>query len=317
MKKIYVILILASIVLAIVLQGFGLLPDVNFDVFAYLPKIFLSLLVLIITKIIIESTKDAIERFLGRIRFSEPETVTNVYTYVIWFLGFLMAVSILVENIGTFLMSLGLIGFGLTFAMQTPISCLVAWVMIVTRKPFKINDRIKIEDVEGDVIDITIMYTLLREVGPEGNEPTGKIVTFPNSLLLTKSITNYTLDVKYIWDEISVSVTYESDRELAEKTVKEAASAVVGEMMKEGAEDMKKITVRDYGPLGRGMSDYVHVTPQIRLEFQDSSYQVIVRYIVEAKKLRKIKSDIYKEILDKFKTTEGIRIAYPHIHVIR
>ncbi|MFH1834909.1 MAG: hypothetical protein ABH851_01835 [Methanobacteriota archaeon] len=79
---------------------------------------------------------------------------------------------------------------------------------------------------------------------------------------------------------------------------------------------MKKISVRKYGALGRGMSDYIHTTPQIRVDLSDSCFNVIVRYIVEAKRRRKVRTEIHQKILDKFKETEGIDIAYPHMHII-
>ncbi len=267
-QKILPILLLAIlIVLYLTLNFYIPLFSITFGPLLYLPRILLALIVLLMTKIIIDFTKEGIDNFLDKIKHSDAETVANIYRYIVWILGLLFSLSVLVENIGTFVMSVGLIGFGLTFAMQTPLSCLVAWIMIVTHKPFRINDRIAIGDIGGDVIDITMMYTLIRDVGDGGTEPTGRIVTFPNSMLLTNSVINYTRDINYIWDEASVGVTYESNRELAEKTVKESAMEVVGDMMKEGAEEMKKITVKRHGVLGRGMTDYIHVTPQIRMDF--------------------------------------------------
>jgi len=311
-----ILFLIMLIVLYLILNFYNTSLDMNLGFISYLLRILLALIVLFITRMIVDFTKGGVKEFLDKIKYSDAETVAKVYGYIIWLLGLFLSLSILVENIGTFVMSLGLIGFGLTFAMQTPLSCLVAWIMIVTHKPFKINDRIKIGDLEGDVIDITIMYILIREVGVGGTEPTGRIVTFPNSMLLTKSIVNYTRDIKYIWDEISVAVTYESDRELAEKIVKECTTEVVGDMMKEGAEEMKKITVRKYGALGRGMRDYIHLTPQIRIDLADSWFNVIVRYIVEIRKRRRIRTEIQQTILDRFKETEGIWIAYPHIQIV-
>jgi len=234
---------LALLLIIFAIKLYGAYAHLNPAVIKNIEKILGSVSVLFAANLIINSTRRGLERFLTKIRISDAETVTKIYGYIIWLFAVLLMMSILIENIGTFVMSLGLIGFGLTFAMQTPISCFVAWIMIVTHKPFKINDRIKLDNLEGDVIDITIMYTVIRELGEGGTEPTGRIVTFPNSKLLTTSVINYTLDINYIWDEISVSVTYESDRELAEKTVKECAADVVGDMMKGGAEEMKSITI--------------------------------------------------------------------------
>jgi len=310
----YIILIGILILLIAIFNFFGQIEKTKSDFMNFLPKGIIALVVILITKIFIDISSKGFQEVLEKIKV-DVENILKIYSYIIWFLGLLLALSILVEDLGTFLMSLGLIGFGLTFAMRTPLTCLVGWLMIIVRKPFRINDRIKVQDIEGDVVDITLMYTLLREVGAGGTEPTGRLVTFPNSMLLQEPIINYTLDVNYLWDEISVSVTYESDRKLAEKVIKECTTEVVGNIMKDGAEAMKRVSQR-YRAMGRGISEYIHLTPQIRVELADSCFNVSARYIVKARHRRKIRTQIYQKILDRFKETEGIEIAYPHMEVL-
>jgi small-conductance mechanosensitive channel len=280
-----------------------------------LPKILIGLLIVIGTKLFLDLSRAIFREILEKIKV-DPEDVLKVWTYIIWLLGYLLALSVIVENLGAFLMSLGLIGFGLTFAMRTPLSCFVAWIMIITHKPFRVNDRIKVGEVEGDVIDITLLYTVLREIRRGGSGPTGRLITFPNSRLLEESIVNYTLDFEYIWDKVSVSVTYESDRKLAEKIVKDCASEVIGETMKEGAEAMKNLSTRKHGAIGRGVYQYVRSTPIVHVSLKDSYFEVKVRYICKVKERRKVKTKISQLVLDKFKETQGIEIAYPHMEII-
>lgn len=283
------------------------------DITKTIPKIFAAIFVLFGTKLFLELSKKIFIEILEKIN-AKYEGLLSVWGYFVWSIGIFLALSILIGNLSGFLLSIGLIGFGLTVALQTPLSCFVAWLLIITKKPFRLEDRIKIDDIIGDVVDITLLYTMIREVGNEG-EPTGKLITFPNSLLLQKSITNYTLDTEYIWDEISVAVTYESDRELAEKVVKECVEEVVSETMKEGAEVMRKLSV-SYEAISRGMQAYIHSTPQIRISLDDSWFKVTARYICKIRERRKIKTEISRKILDRFKSTKGIEIAYPHVEII-
>ncbi|MEM4347837.1 MAG: mechanosensitive ion channel [Candidatus Altiarchaeota archaeon] len=277
------------------------------------PKIFAAIFVLLGTKLFLELSKKIFIEVFEKTN-AKYEGLLSIWNYFVWAIGIFLALSILIGNLSGFLLSIGLIGFGLTVALQTPLTCFVAWLLIITKKPFRLEDRIKIDDTIGDVVDITLLYTMIREVGNEG-EPTGKLVTFPNSLLLQKSIVNYTLDTEYIWDEISVAVTYESDRELAEKVVTECVEEVVSETMKEGAEVMRKLS-KSYGAISRGMQAYIHSTPQIRISLGDSWFNVTARYICKIRERRKIKTEISRKILDKFKSTKGIEIAYPHIEII-
>ena len=285
------------------------------DFMLFLPRLMIALITILGIKLAIDLSQNEIEEFLDSIKV-DSEIPLRVFRFVLWLFGFLFALAILVEDLGTFVMSLGLMGFGLTFAMRTPLNCFVAWVMIVTRKPFKVNDRVRVGTTEGDVIDITVMYTVLREVGAGGTEPTGRIITFPNEMILTEFIMNYTMDTVYIWDEMSVSVTYESNRELAETVLKECTRTVVGDMMKKGADVMRSISQRKHGFIGRGMGKYIHKTPQIRVSLSESCFDLNARYIVEVRARRRIKTEISRMILDKFRETDGIEIAYPHLELV-
>ncbi|OYT53323.1 MAG: hypothetical protein B6U72_06125 [Candidatus Altiarchaeales archaeon ex4484_2] len=283
----------------------------------YLPRVIGTLIVLFMAKIFIDIISAGMMGFLDKMGDRGLE-IMRIYRYAMWALTLILAMSILIEDLSTFVMSMGLIGFGLTFALQTPISCFVAWLMIMMNKPYRINDRISVgKRLEGDVVEITIFYTLLREVKSGGAEVTGRLITFPNNVILTEEIVNYTLDVEYIWDEINVSVTYESDRLLAEKTAYECANEVIGDIMKNGAEAMRKISRKRRSAISRGLTRSIADKPQIRVELADSAFIVGVRYITLARNRRKLRTKIYQKILDSFREKDSIGIAYPHMEVIR
>src|SRR5256712_9244216 len=98
----------------------------------------------------------------------------------------------------------------------------------------KLGDRIEMSQAGGYVVAITPMNTTLREVGGllYGDSFTGRYVTIPDSQILKGNVFNATKDTLFIWDQITVSVTYESDHRLAEKLLLESAADIVVPVMR-------------------------------------------------------------------------------------
>jgi small-conductance mechanosensitive channel len=139
--------------------------------------------------------------------------------------------------------SLSLIGAGVAFALQQVILSFAAWFLIIIKRPYKIGDRIYIKgkDILGDVEDITMLFTVLKEVAPN-DTVTGKNVIIPNSTVFLEPITNYTYDVPNIWLSVPIDITYDTDLTLAEKIIFNVAKEVAGEEMRKAAYMIKQKT---------------------------------------------------------------------------
>ena len=73
----------------------------------------------------------------------------------------------------------------LGFALQTPISSLIGWLYIVIRVPYKVGDRIQIDQFTGDVVEIGYFDTTLWEFAGEylsNDVPSGRLIRFPTVL---------------------------------------------------------------------------------------------------------------------------------------
>jgi len=281
------------------------------------PQIVVAVLIIFAAKVFIDISKPLIRKALEtaesfrRTESAEVniQTTTKLYSYVIWTLAVLLAILVIGPNLSGLLMSATIIGAVLIFALQTPISCLVGWFVIVTRTPYRIYDRIEIGDrVRGDVIDISIMHTKIREF--MGDDMTGNIVSVPNSIILAEFVTNYTLDVPYVWDEVKVSITYESDLKLAEEIVRESTSEVVGDVMKHAVVAVKPFLRRT--PMNR----YLYDEPQILVDLKDSCVEVAARYLYRARGRRTARTEIYEKILERINEEERVEIAYPHMQIV-
>ena len=100
------------------------------------------------------------------------------------------------------------ISAGITIAIRDIILNLFAGIYIKTKKPFKLEDRIEIDGIKGDVVVINALSFKILEVGDRinGEQSSGLIINIPNSFVFSKSLKNYNTAFKYIWDEIVINL---------------------------------------------------------------------------------------------------------------
>ncbi len=115
---------------------------------------------------------------------------------------------------------------GLAIALQDPIVNLAGWLFIMLRKPFDVGDRIQIGDNRGDVIDLRIFQFTLMEVGNwvDADQSTGRVIHIPNGKIFREAQANYSKGFQYIWNEVPVLVTFESDWKKAKSILLEIAN---------------------------------------------------------------------------------------------
>src|ERR1041384_1354652 len=138
--------------------------------------------------------------------------LTRVLNLLTFLALVIIGLSLLSANWYTALASLGILSLILSFSLQTPITSLIGWVYLLIRQPYRVGDRIQIEDAKGDVIDVGYLDTTLWEFGGpylSTQHPSGRIIKFPNSLVLSKIVYNYSWPLfPYIWNETAASYSY-------------------------------------------------------------------------------------------------------------
>lgn len=237
-----------------------------------------------------------------------------VYIYFVWFIALLVILTGVFGNFSSLGISLSLIGAGVAFALQQVILSFAAWFLIIIKRPYKIGDRIYIKgkDILGDVEDITMLFTVLKEVAPN-DTVTGKNVIIPNSTVFLEPITNYTYDFPHIWLSVPIDITYESDLDLAEKIIFNAAKEVAGEEMRKAAQMIRKMTPQSV------QLEFALEEPVLRVEFAASSVTIRVRILCFPKQVPAIRSQIYRRVLSEFNRPENkdiVEIAYPHMELV-
>ncbi|MFU0825010.1 mechanosensitive ion channel family protein [Clostridium sp.] len=105
------------------------------------------------------------------------------------------------QDIFTFL---GIFSAGLAFAFRDIVANFIGWIMINTQNVFRVGDRIKIGESLGDVLEITWFYTTIIEVTKNNDntygQSTGRLISIPNTKVLTEDLVNETNSFPYIWE---------------------------------------------------------------------------------------------------------------------
>jgi len=208
--------------------------------------------------------------------------------------------------------ALGFIGVGLTLALQEVLLSFIGWLVLIVVRPFQLGDRVEIDKIIGDVVDVRIFYTTLLEVGNwvEADQSTGRLVNIPNNFIFRKSVFNYTHGFEYIWNEIKILVTFESDYKKAK------------EIMLKACQELEEHTIQHAGVKIDKLKDkflirYGKLTPIVYTSIADSGVQLTLRHIVEVRNRRGKTSAINEYILDNFAKHNDVTLAYPTSVVYR
>lgn len=243
-----------------------------------------------------------------RVRYRSSKLVT----YIAVALGVFGLVYIweplFASRLGTFL---GLIGAGVAIALRDPIANGAGWLYILWRKPFELGDRIEVGGHAGDVVDLRLFRFSVLEIGNwvHADQSTGRLIHIPNSLVFTQSVANYTQEFQYIWNEIPVLITFESNWRKAKGLLQE----IVDERCTGIAEEVRlslKQAARS------ALILYSTVTPRVWTSVVDSGVLLTIRYLCNPRQRRGSTEMIWEDVLAAFAASEDIHLAYPTRRVV-
>lgn len=250
----------------------------------------------VIRRIIYRQTEDVKTRFIWIKTLTYITVVLGlIMVGSVWFRGF--------KELGTYL---GLLSAGIAIALKDPLTSIAGWLFIMFRRSFSVGDRIQIGDKAGDVIDIRIFQFILLEIGNwvDSDQSTGRVVYIPNGQIFTLPLANYSKGFQYIWDEIKVLITFESDWKKAKEIMLNIAKKH-SEHLSKSAERKVKEASKKY------MIFYNNLTPTVYTSVKDSGVQLAIRYLCEPKNRRGTQQSIWEEILDSFDREKDLEFAYP------
>ena len=206
------------------------------------------------------------------------------------------------------LFSLGIVGFAITFALQQPLLSLLGWVYITAKRPYGVGDRVRIGGTKGDVVEVDFLTTTLWEVGGElvsTNQPSGRRVTVPNSVVLSSDLTTFGgAGGEFVWNELSIQVAYETDLDFAREAMVEEADALLGTEMQRRVERYRNELSRTAVELS------VDDQPTVNILQQESWVELRLRYLVDPRRATRTRNTLYERVLDRFEEAPD-RVMFP------
>ncbi|MEJ8801181.1 mechanosensitive ion channel family protein [Pontibacter sp. H249] len=282
-----------------------------------LPKILIALGTLLLAWLLVRLLKVVLQKILGR--WQKSSAIISLISIAIWLLAVGVAISIVAGDIRALIGSLGLIGLALSWSLQTPIESFTGWLLNSFQGYYRVGDRIRVGDVFGDVYRIDFLTTTVWEIGAPyqpgfvyAEQPTGRLVTFPNNEILTGTVINLTRDFPYVWDELAIAVANESDVSLCIEVLGNVAEELLGNYMVAPAREYAKLLKR------AGLGENVADKPQVFISLEDSWTNITIRYLVGARERRKWKSELTLRItkeVNKPEYLEKIIPVYPRQQV--
>ncbi len=278
-------------------SNLGLTPEIQTRILTSLIAILILIIIRrIILLLVYRRTKDVAIRYRWRKTSSYVSFGLIVFVVgSVWFRGF--------QSLSTYL---GLLSAGIAIALQSPLVNLAGWGFILWRKPFQVGDRIQIGDVRGDVIDQRIFMFTLMEIGNwvDAEQSTGRVIHIPNGEVFSKPLANYMDGFQYIWNEVPVLVTFESNWEKAKE--------ILFEVIAKHGEEMTKTVENQIRQAAGKMMIYVgKITPIVYTTVKDSGVMLTIRFICNPRRRRGTEQEIWEDILREFAKHDDIDFAYP------
>ena len=260
----------------------------------YIPNLFAILIICFAVKYLVRLVHYlSREVEAGRLKFGGfyPDWAMPTY-HIIRFLLYAFMIAMIYPYLpgaksGVFQVISVFIGLIVSLGSSTVIGNVIAGLVITYMRPFKLGDRIQLNDTTGNVIEKTPLVTRIKT-------PKNEVVTIPNSFIMSSHTVNYSASAReyglIIHSEVTIG--YDVPWRQVHQLLIEAALNTPG-------------VIDDPRPfvLETSLSDWYPV------------YQINA-YIREADKLAQIYSDLHQNIQDRFNEA-GIEIMSPHYMAMR
>lgn len=233
-------------------------------------------------------------------------TVKKIVHYLLTLLAVIFIGSVWIVNFSKIGTVFGLFAAGIAISLKDIFLNITGWLFIYIRRPFTIGDRIEIDGSAGDVIDIRLFQFSILEIKNwvDADQSTGRIIDIPNGLVFTNHQINFNKGFDYIWNEIKILVTFESDWEKAKSILGEIIETECEPVIKQAKDELTKAT-KKY------LIMYANIKPIIYTSIEDSGVLLTIRYLCKPRNRRNSEHNIYEKILKEFTQQSSVDFAYP------
>lgn len=266
-------------------------------------QVVLLTLAILIPLMLSEAARRAIRRY---VRDNKRQRQLHIARKIVFILIVLLIILLnLVTEFSSLATFIGFLTAGMAVALQNVILSAVAHFFYFGRFGVRTGDRVTIKGVTGEVVQVGVIRLYMMELGGTESEryPTGRIVSFPNSILFqSEAFSKQITGADYTWQEITFILDPESDYDLANKKLNEAVNVVY----------MRYHDVMEKQKMAMTRSTHLNVTmpsPKGFLSFVPDGLAFVIRYPIQSDHVAEINQRITKEILATIQKEPSMKLA--------
>ena len=228
----------------------------------------------------------------------------RLFTNIIYGIGLISIILYWFSGIGSTTAFLGFITAGFAFALRDFIADMAGYIFVLIRRPFKVGDRIEITNIKADVINIDWFQLSLIEIGNwvDHEQSTGRIIYIPMAKILTNPLINYNGGFDWIWHEIKLVISYESNLTKMKKIALNQIQSVCDKYNVGIEKALKKA-------LQLHLIEYTKVTPIIYTKAVDHGFELTIRYFSPTKMRRETEEQFWQRVFPEFDNNDDIEFA--------
>lgn len=265
---------------------------------------------IVIIWIIVKSIQ---RNFLAKIKDNDNRYRAKKFIGFIGFILTIILISIVYsDKLGGLTFAFGVAGAGIAFALQEVIASFAGWLAIMFGGFYKTGDRVQLGGIKGDVMDIGVLRTTIMETGQwvDGDLYNGRIVLVANSFVFKEPVYNYSGDFPFLWDEIKIPIQYGSNYEKTNEILLKIGKEVTGDLS--GKSKQKWDFLQNKYRLENAQTE-----PMVSLIANDNWVEFTLRYVVDYKRRRFTKTELFTKILNTIEATKGdIKFASATFHLV-
>jgi len=218
----------------------------------------------------------------------------------------LVLVGFFLEDLKHIAAIMGIVGAAIVIALQDMCSAFAGWFVIIASRKLRVGDRVEINGVKGEIIDIEMLRTTLAELNNwlEVDEATGRTIIIPNSFIFKSEVFNYSHVHPHIWGKVDITVTFESPPkptyDLLFRALEETTRDAYAAATKGGA-----LMAKHYG-VSRAIFE-----PHIHTFIADSGVTYSLFYVAHYRRFFNMRDKIMRRVVDDVAEAPGIEFAYP------
>ncbi len=222
---------------------------------------------------------------------------------VLWSLIAIIVATAFATELGAITTFAGLMTAGIAVALQNVILSIAGYFFLIGKYGVRVGDRVNINGVTGDVVDIGLVRLQMMEVtGGPAPLPTGRVVAFSNAVVFQagSGMFKQIPGTNFLWHEITLTLDPKTNYRQVEQRMMDAVNKVFAEY-RDKMELQRRNVERSLN------STLAAFAPESRLHLTQTSLEVVIRYPVEMSNAGEIDNRVTRAILEALELDPNLR----------